>query len=82
MIRVHHTVLDATYSNNAISTEILDGVESLEFRLLQDNGQSTNQWPPQGSRGESAQSLRPRAVEIILTLEGEGEIRRIVDVAS
>jgi general secretion pathway protein J len=82
LFRVYYTVLDATYSNNAISTEILDGVESLEFRLLQDNGQTTNQWPPLGMEGSNASSLRPRAVEIILTLEGDGEIRRLIEVAS
>lgn len=82
LFRVYYTVLDATYSNNAISTEILDGVESLEFRLFQDNGQATIQWPPVGGQGSSALSLRPRAVEIILTLEGEGEIRRLIEVAS
>jgi len=82
LIRVHHTVLDATFTNTAISTEILDGVESLEFRLLQDNGETVNQWPPSGSRGTGSQSLRPRAVEVIITLEGEGEIRRLIEVAS
>ena len=75
-------MLDSTYSNNAISTEILDGVESLEFLLIQDNGEATNQWPPLGAQGSNNERLRPRAVEIILTLEGEGEIRRIVEVAS
>lgn len=82
LFRIYYNVLDSTYSNNAISTEILDGVESLEFRLIQDNGQETNQWPPQGAAGPSAERLRPRAVQIILTLEGEGEIRRIIEVAS
>ncbi len=82
LFRVYYSVLDATYANNAISTEILDGVERLEFRLMQDNGQMTNQWPPDGAVGASSYLLRPRAVEIILTLEGEGEIRRIVEVAS
>lgn len=82
LFRVYYNVLDSTFSNNAISTEILDGVERLEFRLLQDNGQETNQWPPTGTQGASAERLRPRAVEIILTLEGEGEIRRIIEVAS
>jgi len=74
--------LDSTYSNNALSTEILDGVESIEFRLLQDNGETTNQWPPSGAQGLAAERMRPRAVEIILTLEGEGEIRRFIEVAS
>jgi len=82
LYRVYYNVLDATYSNEAISTEILDGVESLEFRLLQDNGQTTNEWPPNGASGGARDSLRPRAVEIILTLEKEGEIRRIIEVAS
>jgi general secretion pathway protein J len=82
LFRVYYNVLDATYSNEAISTEILDGVVSIEFRLVQDDGQRTNEWPPNGSSGGSRDSLRPRAVEIILTLENEGEIRRIIEVAS
>lgn len=82
LFRVYYPVLDSTYSNNAISTEILDGVEQLEFRLIQDNGDVTNQWPPDGAQGPGSLSVRPRAVEIVLTLEGEGEIRRIVEVAS
>jgi general secretion pathway protein J len=82
LFRIYFVVLDATYSNNAITTEILDGVERLEFILIQDNGQPTDQWPPPGTQGASAERLRPRAVEIILTLEDEGEIRRIIEVAS
>ena len=82
LFRVYFNVLDSTYVNNAISTEILDGVESLEFRLIQDNNEVSNQWPPDGAQGGSAESMRPRAVEIILTLENEGEIRRIIEIAS
>lgn len=82
LFRVYYNVLDATYANDAISTEILDGVESLEFRLVDDGGQTTTEWPPGGASGGSRDSLRPRAVEIILTLESEGEIRRIIEVAS
>ena len=41
-----------------------------------------NQWPPQGAQGPAGERLRPRAVEIVLTLEGEGEIRRFIEVAS
>ena len=82
LFRVYTTVLDTTYADNAISTEILDGVVSLEFRLMMDNGQTTNQWPPLGAQGATNEVMRPRAVEIVLTLEGEGEIRRIIEVAS
>lgn len=82
LLRIYYTVLDSTYSNNAISTEILNGVVSLEFRMMQDNGATINQWPPANAQGQSAEGLRPRAVEIILTLEDQGEIRRIIEVAS
>ena len=82
LFRVYYNVLDSTYASNAISTEILDGVESLEFLLIQDNSEVTNQWPPDGAQGAGADRMRPRAVEIILTLENEGEIRRIIEVAS
>ncbi len=82
LLRVYNTVLDATYSNNAVTTEILDGVMSLEFRMIDDNLATTNQWPPLNAQGASALLLRPRAVEIILTLEDEGEIRRVIEVAS
>jgi len=82
LFRVYYNVLDSTYASNAITTEILDGVESLEFRLIQDNSEVTNQWPPEDAQGRGADRMRPRAVEIILTLENEGEIRRIIEVAS
>lgn len=82
LIRVYYNVLDASFSNDAIAVEILSGVTSLEFRMLQDNGESTNQWPPNGMQGEAALVYRPRAVEVVLTLTDEGEIRRIIEVAS
>jgi general secretion pathway protein J len=82
LFRIYYNVLDSTFSNNAISTEILDGVERLEFLLIRDNGEATNQWPPLDAQGAASERLRPRAVEVILTLEGEGEIRRIIEVAS
>lgn len=79
--RVYFTVLDATYSNNPVSTEILDGVLSIEFNMLDEVNQPTNVWPPINAAGPIAEASRPRAVEIILTLEDEGEIRRLVEVA-
>ena len=82
LLRVYNTVLDSTYTNNAIATEILDGVLGLEFRMIQDNLETITQWPPPGMQGLSALQVRPRAVEVILTLEDEGEIRRIIEVAS
>ena len=81
LIRYHWMVLDRTLANEAVDVALLDGVESLLFRFLQDNGQWTEQWPPLERPGALGARQRPRAVEIILTLSGEGEIRRLLEIA-
>jgi general secretion pathway protein J len=81
LIRYHWTVLDRTLANEALSVTLLDGVESILFRFLQANGEWVEQWPPRNRPGALGARERPRAVEIILTLSGEGEIRRLLEVA-
>ncbi|MDG2107020.1 MAG: type II secretion system minor pseudopilin GspJ [Woeseiaceae bacterium] len=82
LYRIYYNVLDATYSSDTISTKILDEVLSFEILLYDDNGQVTNQWPPLEAQGDINLTIRPRAVEVILTLKDEGEIRRIIEIAS
>jgi hypothetical protein len=60
---------------------LLDGVEAILFRFLQSNGEWVEQWPPTNQPGPMGARQRPRAVEIILTLTGEGEITRLLEVA-
>ena len=81
LIRYHWMVLDRTLANEAVDVVLLDGVESLLFRFLQSNGQWTEQWPPVNRPGPLGARQRPRAVEIILTLSAEGEIRRLLEIA-
>jgi general secretion pathway protein J len=81
LIRYHWTVLDRTFANKPIETVLLDDVESLLFRYLQANGEWIEQWPPLSVQGAASYRLRPRAVEIVLTLQDEGEIRRVFEVA-
>ncbi len=81
LIRYHWMVLDRTLANEPLDVALLDGVESLLFRFLQDNGQWTEQWPPAERPGPLGARQRPRAVEIILTLSGEGQIRRLLEIA-
>ncbi len=81
LIRYYWTVLDRTLNNEAIAVTILDGVESVLFRYLVDDDNWTDQWPPETAPGPLGLRQRPRAVEIILTLQDEGEIRRIVEIA-
>jgi general secretion pathway protein J len=81
LIRYHWRVLDRTLANEPVSVTLLDGVESLLFRFLQANGEWTERWPPTNRPGALGARQRPRAVEIILTLSGEGEINRLLEVA-
>ena len=81
LIRYHWMVLDRTLANEPVSVALLDGVDSILFRFLQTNGEWTEQWPPSNRPGALGRLLRPRAVEIILTLAAEGNISRLIEVA-
>ena len=81
LIRYHWMVLDRTLANEPVSVALLDGVDSILFRFLQTNGEWTEQWPPSNRPGALGRMLRPRAVEIILTLAAEGDISRLIEVA-
>ena len=81
LVRYYWTVLDRTLSNEPVAVTILDGVESILFRYLIESGDWIEQWPPPTAPGPLGLRQRPRAVEIVLTLQDRGEIRRIVEVA-
>ena len=81
LVRYYWTVLDRTLSNEPIAVTILDGVDNILFRYLLASGDTTEQWPPPTTPGPLGWRQRPRAVEIIVTLQDEGEIRRIVEIA-
>ena len=81
LVRYYWRVLDRTLNNEPVSVTILDDVESILFRYLLDTGDWIEQWPPPTAPGPLGLRQRPRAVEIILTLQDEGEIRRIVEIA-
>lgn len=81
LIRYHWRVLDRTINNEPIATVLLDDVDSIVFGFLQGDGEALDQWPPVGAQGPGSIRLRPRAVEIVLTLADEGEIRRLLEIA-
>ena len=81
LIRYHRNVLDRTLANEPVSVVLLDEVESIVFRFYPASGEPVEQWPPQNTPGLQGARQRPRAVEIILSLSSEGEIRRLIEVA-
>ena len=81
LIRYHWNVLDRTVNNLPVATVMLEEIDSLTFRFLQQNGDWTDQWPPISVQAASNTSNLPRAVAITLVLPDEGELTRIVEVA-
>lgn len=81
LIRYHWTVLDRTLSNEPLARQLLDGVESMAFRFMQENGEWTEEWPPADRPGPLGFRQRPRAVEIVLTTRSEGTLSRLLEVA-
>lgn len=81
LVRYQWFTLDRTLSNAPQGVTLLDGVRGIEFRFMQDNGEFTSQWPPLNVPGGAGGRLRPRAVEIVLRLEPEGELTRLIEVA-
>jgi general secretion pathway protein J len=81
LLRYHWAVLDRTLANEPVAHALLEGIESLEFRFMRDNGEWSPEWPPTGQGGPLGLRMRPRAVEIVLNLVDEGEITRLIEVA-
>lgn len=81
LVRYHWRVLDPTLNDEPVGTLLLDDVESILFRYLQLDDAWSEVWPPTGVGGSASLRLRPRAVEVILTLTDEGEIRRFFEIA-
>jgi general secretion pathway protein J len=74
--RQRFTVLDRTPGSLPVEDALLDEVERLEFRYLADDGRELNQWPPP----RAADDRPPRAVIVVLTASGFGEIRRLLEL--
>jgi len=81
LIRYHWNVLDRTVNNVPVATVLMEKIDSLTFRFLQQNGDWSDQWPPVTVQTASNSTLLPRAVAITLALPDEGELTRIVEVA-
>lgn len=81
LVRYHWYALDRTLNNNPVAVTLIDGVEGLEFRFLAGDNEYSTQWPPLNRPGGLGARQRPRAIEVTLRLEDEGEIVRLVEVA-
>lgn len=76
--RGRYAVLDRAAGSAPADTVLRDGVKSLRLRYLDAVGHWLEAWPPR----DAPQDLLPRAVEFRLDVDGLGEVRRVVELAS
>ncbi|MDJ0918802.1 MAG: type II secretion system minor pseudopilin GspJ [Woeseiaceae bacterium] len=81
LVRYHWVVLDRTLANEPLRAVLLDGVESLTFLFQKPDGEWVPTWPARSVQLAPNPQSRPRAVEVLLTLTNEGEIRRLLEIA-
>lgn len=81
LVRYHWPILDPTATDEPVGTVVLEDVESVILRYGLQNGDWVEQWPPPDVSGPTAWRVRPRVIEVVFTLEDEGEIRRFFEVA-
>ncbi len=80
LIRTHWAVVDRTFGSAPIRYELLDQVEQVEVRFLDNNGQWRLEWPGLQQSSYEDLVLRPRAVEFAIYLTDFGKVWRIVEV--
>jgi general secretion pathway protein J len=83
LLREHWLVLDATLEPEPVKRVLLEGVNSLKFRFLDDARAWREDWPPpsgSSTRSEKDYRWRPTAVEVTIDLKDWGPIKRIIEV--
>ncbi len=68
-------VLDRAQDSEPYRALLLDGVDELSFRFMDEQRQWHDHWPVEALEGDLARL--PRAIEVILQLDGRGTIRRL-----
>ena len=80
LIRITWPVLDRAQDTEAMETEVLANIESIEWRFLNNQDEWVSAWPEAGINAELF-SL-PKAVEFSLDLQDWGKIRRLILLAN
>jgi general secretion pathway protein J len=80
LVRLSWQVLDRLSGTEPQRIEILDEVDDVLIRYLDEQLEWHESWPPLGSNDKVAAWLRPLAVEINIELPDQGRITRLLEV--
>jgi len=84
LIRQHLPVLDTTAATTVVERELLEQVEALSFRFMDESLTWSATWPTSPMQSLPPAALlraRPVAVEVTLKLKDLGVITRVIEVA-
>ena len=75
--RDHWHTLDAVQQTKPQTTLLLDGIESLTLRVLDERGQWQTSWPPPGSNNAAP----PQGMDLRIHIGTWGTVRRIIPLS-
>jgi len=81
LVRAYWNVLDRAQDSQPLESVMLDGVEKLELRFLDDKNKWQDSWPS-SQLGAPPSTVPPKAVEVTLETKAEGRITRLYRVPS
>lgn len=80
LLRHTWTVLDRAQETEPLEQLLIEGLQSMQVRLLDDNGRWWEQWPDPAAAGSATPPVL-RAAEVRLELDGLGELRWLFRLA-
>lgn len=80
LMRITWLVLDRAEDSEMMEIEVLNDVESMEWRFLNNSEEWVSDWPEAGA--QAGLNPLPTAVEFIIELKDFGKIRRLIILAS
>lgn len=78
LVRLQWPQLDRAQEAEPRQTILIDNLENVSIRFLDQNAEWQEQWPPLNAGGAGSTAIiEPLAIEIVLQLKDWGEIRRL-----
>ena len=79
LVRLQWPQLDNAPGMEAKKTTLIDGLEEVSIRFLDENAEWQEEWPPVNTGASISNTLarQPLAIEVVLNLSDWGEIRRL-----
>lgn len=77
LIRMNWIHVDRAQDDQLMENELIDNLEEVELRFLDDNNSWQDSWPPKNTETGSTGISQPRAIEVKLVMNDWGDISRV-----